>query len=132
MRPKIRGCLNNSETRVEELGVELHVFHSYTKENCLLECRAAFMLKTCKCLAYFYPSLPLAFIKQYLPEYNSSKDITCNYNQLKCLSNLQYKMEEGIECKCPDNCNDIIYSQVINGLRKWVLHIPAQITQKSH
>ena len=120
MKPKIRGCLDNSETRVEELGVKLNVFDSYTKENCLLECRAAYMLKTCKCLAYFYPSLPLAFIKQYLPEYNSSKDITCNYNQLKCLSNLQYKMEEGLECKCPDNCNDIIYSQVINSSRKGV------------
>ena len=110
MRLEIRGCLDNSETKVEELGAELHVFRTYTKENCLLECRAAYMLKTCKCLVYYYPSLPKAFIKQNMPEYNTSKDITCNYEQLKCLSNLDY---EGLHCKCPDNCNDVIYSQVI-------------------
>ena len=86
MAPEDRSCLDESETKYEPLGVDLYAFQNYTKSNCLLECRAAAMLKTCKCLIYFFPELPRAFIKQYMPEYNSSKDIICNSDQLKCLA----------------------------------------------
>ena len=86
MSPEDRNCLDNPETKYDNLGVDLYAFKNYTKSNCLLECRAAAMLRTCKSLIYFFPHLPYAFIKQYMPEYNSSKDIICNSDQLKCLA----------------------------------------------
>ena len=144
MSPKERGCLDSSEIENEQLGVHLYAFKNYTKSNCLLECRAATMLKTCNCLIYFYPWLPRTFIKKFLPHYNSSKDIMCNSDQLKCLAdysgvafviwykemrklvasasfnalsngddNQDTEMVKGIDCNCPDNCNDVIYNQVI-------------------
>ena len=139
MDPETRACMDTSETKYEKLGVHLYAFKNYTKANCLLECRAAAMLQKCKCLIYFFPFLPRAFIKQYIPEYTSSKDIICDSEQLKCLAEHsgnalfrvssnnnefytasmsalseggQGDMVEGLDCDCPDNCNDVIYSQV--------------------
>merc|ERR1712179_355037 len=123
--PETRACMDTQETKYEKLGVHLYAFKNYTKANCLLECRAAAMLQKCKCLIYFFPFLPRAFIKQYIPEYNSSKDIICDSEQLKCLAENsasmsalseggQGDMVEGLDCDCPDNCNDVIYSQEIS------------------
>ena len=85
MNPKERACLASSETEVDQLDVHLYAFKNYTETNCLLECQAALMLRTCGCLMYYYPWLPKSFIRQFIPTYNSSKDIICDSNQLKCL-----------------------------------------------
>ena len=138
MYPEDRSCLVGSELKYENLGVELHAFKNYTKANCMLECQAAAMLKTCKCLTYSFPIMPDAFIKQYIPTYNSSHDIFC-YEDLICIAKLfgmlkhlyevllsMYFYEasmgalseggegmNGFSCNCPDNCDDVIYSQVL-------------------
>ena len=87
MNPETRACMDTTETKYEKLKVDLYAFKNYTKANCLLECRAAAMLKKCHCLIYFFPFLPRAFIKQFMPDYTSSKDIICDSEQLKCLAN---------------------------------------------
>ena len=67
------------------MDVKLFAFKNYTKSNCLLECRAAAMLRLCECLIYFYPDLPATFIKKFLPEFNEARDAICRGPKLQCI-----------------------------------------------
>ena len=48
MAPEVRGCLTAAEPQYPPLHVELFAFRDYTKSSCLLECRAAAMLRLCQ------------------------------------------------------------------------------------
>ena len=45
MEPLDRECLSTQEPRSDAMDVQLFAFQNYTKSNCLLECRAAAMLR---------------------------------------------------------------------------------------
>ena len=105
MAPEVRGCLTAAEPQYPPLHVELFAFRDYTKSSCLLECRAAAMLRLCQvrlgphlnhalhhaslfqCLVYNYPDLPPAFVQKFHPSYSSPKDVICKPSQLQCIAN---------------------------------------------
>ena len=53
LQVKRRNCIFADEKNVEN--AEIAAFKTYSQENCLLECRAKTLLKTCGCLPYYYP-----------------------------------------------------------------------------
>ena len=85
MDPLDRECLSTQEPRSDAMDVQLFAFQNYTKSNCLLECRAAAMLRLCKCLIYFYPDLPATFIRKFLPVYKQARDAICRGQKLQCI-----------------------------------------------
>ena len=85
MDPLDRDCLSSNEPRSASMDVELFAFQNYTKSNCLLECRAAAMLRLCKCLIYFYPDLPATFIRKFLPDFKQARDAICRGPKLQCI-----------------------------------------------
>ena len=85
MDPLDRECLSTQEPRSDAMDVQLFAFQNYTKSNCLLECRAAAMLRLCKCLIYFYPDLPATFIRKFLPVYKEARDAICRGPKLQCI-----------------------------------------------
>lgn len=87
MDPLGRDCLSSEEPKSAPMKVELFAFKNYTKSNCLLECRAAAMLRLCECLIYFYPDLPPTFIRKFLPEFMEVKDAICEGPKLQCIAN---------------------------------------------
>lgn len=71
-----RNCVLKDED-LNGTSVHKHIFQDYSKEGCLLECRAKMLDGRCGCLPYYFPDF-----SSYL-----GKNNTCNMTQLQCLSN---------------------------------------------
>ncbi|XP_023321957.1 sodium channel protein Nach isoform X2 [Eurytemora carolleeae] len=126
MSPSRRNCLFPEETQVPEMNVNLEAFKTYNKANCLLECSVAAMLQLCGCVPYFYPDFPKSFIEKHikLSNYTNSTSF-CFLDNLKCLSDTDNRGylnsyatsgsegegTNGLNCNCPDDCNQIVYSK---------------------
>ena len=75
MALKKRKCVLQNED-LEGTGIHKNVFADYSKEGCLLECRAKMLDSLCGCLPYYFPDF-----SSFLGKNNS-----CSEEQLQCLS----------------------------------------------
>ena len=64
--------------------IYLDVFNDYTRANCVFECLAESIFKKCGCLPYYYPEFHLVNTSIW----ENVNSTACNYDQLKCLSNV--------------------------------------------
>ena len=70
-----RKCLKRNED-LKVANVTLEAFQEYSRESCLLECRARVLFKECNCLPYYFPDFSAVW----------KKDTTCNQTSLQCLA----------------------------------------------
>ena len=55
MKLKKRECIKHDED-LEAVGIKMEAFKNYSRQSCLLECRAAALREVCHCLPYYYPN----------------------------------------------------------------------------
>ena len=70
-----RNCISRNES-MANLPTQYHpqYYKFYTKEGCIIECRAKYSMSQCGCLPYYYPQF--------------EKDSYCNSTGLKCLAKI--------------------------------------------
>ena len=70
-----RNCISRNES-MANLPSQYHpqYYKFYTKEGCIIECRAKYSMNKCGCLPYYYPQF--------------EKDAYCNSTGLKCLASI--------------------------------------------
>ena len=71
-----RNCVLKDEN-LNGTGIDKHIFNDYSKEGCLLECKARMLNQRCGCLPYYFPDFS---------SYLGKNDTICNETQLQCLS----------------------------------------------
>ena len=59
------------------LGVNMQAFKNYSRQACLLECRARLLQEECHCLPYYFPN--------FAPLWNVST--SCGIDGIRCLAN---------------------------------------------
>lgn len=117
-----RKCVLRNETDKNALpdDARLKVFKQYSREACLMECRARIIMKECGCLPYYYPD----FRKVW------RKDTACNIKGLGCLAKKRAtlialtpddgktskkvldQLIAGAKCDCPNDCEETNYHMV--------------------
>ena len=75
MNIRKRKCVIGPED-YEDANITLNFFESYSRESCLMECRATKLFNLCNCLPYYYPD----FSEQL------KDDTNCNQTELECLA----------------------------------------------
>ena len=75
-------CLSRNDdiSKYQNYGIQLNLFKTYTRKNCILECYANVYQNTCGCLPYHYPDFHLVW---------NTSTTACNYDGLKCLSKVR-------------------------------------------
>ncbi len=73
-----RNCVKFDETDedLSDAGINMALFHNYTRRSCLLECRAQKLRQSCGCLPYYFPSFGSVW----------KQNMNCNLTGLKCLA----------------------------------------------
>eukprot|EP00094_Tigriopus_californicus_P002100 TCALIF_02024-PA protein Name:"Similar to Nach Sodium channel protein Nach (Drosophila melanogaster)" AED:0.08 eAED:0.09 QI:38/0.85/0.37/1/0.28/0.5/8/0/589 len=126
MAIKGRKCIQGgSDLQTLEIteGVKMEVFQNYTRANCLLECRAHLMQKTCQCLPYYFPD----FTKVW------NKNTECDLEGLECLAKEAVRLNalnvgdkkpdrdsgllDGASCNCPIQCEETIYNTELSQVK---------------
>ena len=74
-----RNCIAYEED-LSKLPTEYHpaYFENYTRDGCIMECRAKYSFEKCDCLPYYYPQF--------------KEDANCNSTGLQCLATISGKI----------------------------------------
>ena len=79
MSLKRRNCISHEEDwSAIDPRYRPKYFKYYSMEGCILECRAAYSMRMCSCLPYYYP--------------NFVNNSACNVVGLECLANISGKI----------------------------------------
>ena len=54
MERKRRNCIKKDED-LSSTGIKMEVYTNYSRDACLMECRARLLFKQCNCLPYYFP-----------------------------------------------------------------------------
>ena len=54
MERKRRNCIKKDED-LSRTGIKMEVYTNYSRDACLMECRARLLFKECNCLPYYFP-----------------------------------------------------------------------------
>ena len=117
-----RNCILHEDTAADmydQLEVKLDIFSNYSRQSCLMECRARKIFQQCGCLPYFFPRFDSVW----------NKNTNCDLDGLECMRNHTTHLNAlhvdddwhggvpGPECNCPDDCIDTMYMPELSQIK---------------
>ncbi|XP_059471039.1 sodium channel protein Nach-like [Neocloeon triangulifer] len=112
------GCIFEEEdedaSTIKESG-EMNGQSTYSRDNCLVDCRRINVMDYCHCQPYYYPSRDNVRLCDF-------RDLSCIFKHKVLLSRLRPNLkdlensgnhlwdgQEGMDCDCSPQCNEISY-----------------------
>ncbi|KAJ8916854.1 hypothetical protein NQ315_005861 [Exocentrus adspersus] len=106
--PTKRDCYFQSERT-------LKFFKIYTQENCLIECKANFILELCNCVGFYMPrykDTPVCILEDIKCMELAEANFTIFYINSQMTDQPEVKSE--VNCDCLPTCTDLTYSLEIS------------------